>query len=588
MTAAFGRISGMTDQQRTALSGEFDKASRIVAAEPVAVVGIGCRFPGDAVQARTLLAAAGRRGRRYQRGAGRSLGCRRLLRSRPVDPGSDDDEMGRLPLRHRQVRRRFLRHRPARGRGDGPAAAAAARGRLGGAGARRHRAGSLAGSRTGVYRGSRTTTTTHEPRRRDPRSDGRRLLRDRQRAQRGGGPARRICWACGARRGGRHGVLVVAGGGPPGLPEPALRESDLALAGGVNSSCRPGTQIAISRVAACCRRTGGARRSTPAPTASCAARAAAWWCSSGWPTRSRDGDRVLAVVRGSAINQDGRSQRPDRTQRDRPSSDVIARSAARRATCRPTRSTTSKPTAPARRSAIRSRFEALGRTYRIAAMQPCALGSVEDQSRPSGGGGRHCGIHQGRAGRAARPHSAEPAFHPWNPAYRSVIDPLLRRRTEDTPWPRDGGPRRAGVSSFGLGGTNAHVVLEQAPAVNRRRWRSGRSRGVTLWWSRARHRDRVASWAAALADWMEDAGARRRVGRRCAHAQPSSGPANAFAHGCAADARTGDHRFAGGGRRATRAGVVPPHDGPCGPGTVFVYLRSGFSMGRDGPPTVGR
>ena len=49
MTAAFGRISGMTDQQRTALSGEFDKASRIVAAEPVAVVGIGCRFPGDAV-----------------------------------------------------------------------------------------------------------------------------------------------------------------------------------------------------------------------------------------------------------------------------------------------------------------------------------------------------------------------------------------------------------------------------------------------------------------------------------------------------------------------------------------------------------
>ena len=47
MTAAFGRISGMSDQQRAVLSGEFDKASRIVAAEPVAVVGIGCRLPGD-------------------------------------------------------------------------------------------------------------------------------------------------------------------------------------------------------------------------------------------------------------------------------------------------------------------------------------------------------------------------------------------------------------------------------------------------------------------------------------------------------------------------------------------------------------
>ena len=43
----FDRISAMTGEQRTALSDQFAKASRLAGAEPVAVVGIGCRFPGN-------------------------------------------------------------------------------------------------------------------------------------------------------------------------------------------------------------------------------------------------------------------------------------------------------------------------------------------------------------------------------------------------------------------------------------------------------------------------------------------------------------------------------------------------------------
>ena len=66
----------------------------------------------------------------------------------------------------------------------------------------------------------------------------------------------------------------------------APASADLALAGGVNLMLAPEITVSLSQGAACWRRTAAARPSTPRPTATCAARAAASWCSSGCPTRS--------------------------------------------------------------------------------------------------------------------------------------------------------------------------------------------------------------------------------------------------------------------------------------------------------------
>ena len=120
-------------------------------------------------------------------------------------------------------------------------------------------------------------------------------------------------------------------------------------------------------------------------------------------------------------------------------------------------------------------------------------------------------------------------FSQWNPA----IDPSPTRLfvpTELSPWPADEGPRRAAVSSFGLGGTNAHVVIEQGPDPAPVSDPDSSSPVTTLMVS-GKTDQRIASWAAALADWMDGRRRRRAAGGHRAHPQPLPQPPQQIRHG---------------------------------------------------------
>ncbi|MGB8944549.1 MAG: amino acid adenylation domain-containing protein, partial [Streptomyces sp.] len=174
------------------------------------------------------------------------------------------------------------------------------------------------------------------------------------------------------------------------------------------------------------------------------------------------GDTVYAVVRGSAINNDGSDKvgftAPSVTGQAR----VIAAAQAA-AGVEPgsigyveAHGTGTALGDPIEVQALQEVFAADGRT------EPCALGSVKTNIGHTDATAGVTGLIK----TVLSLHHAKlvPSLHFERPNPELGLDPeLFYVNTELRDWAQDG-PRRAGVSSFGIGGTNAHVVLEQAPA----------------------------------------------------------------------------------------------------------------------------
>ncbi len=206
-----------------------------------------------------------------------------------------------------------------------------------------------------------------------------------------------------------------------------LRESDLALAGGVQLSLSPFTGIALSKWSALSPQ-GRCKTFDAAADGFVRGEGCGVVVLKRLADALRDGDRVLAVVRGSAINQDGRSNgltAPNAlAQRD-----VITD--ALRAGDIPA-DTVDYVEAHGTGTVLGDpiEFESLAATYGHGDA-PCALGSVKTNLGHLEAAAGVAGFIKAVLAVGQRGHSAQSAFHPVEPGHRPGADPLLRPDRSD-------------------------------------------------------------------------------------------------------------------------------------------------------------
>ncbi|MBD9358028.1 type I polyketide synthase [Methylomonas albis] len=239
------------------------------------------------------------------------------------------------------------------------------------------------------------------------------------------------------------------------------RECELALSGGVNLILEPGLSINFSK-ARMMAPDGRCKSFDSGADGYVRGEGCGVLVLKRLSDALADGDRVLAVVRGSALNQDGPSG--GLTVPSGPAQEQVIRQALRHAGLSP---------------AAVSYVEAHGTGTALG--DPIELGALDQVFSPSrsvdnplylGSVKTNVGHLEAAAGVAgiiklvlALQHESLPRhLHCRQPTPRFPwADKPLRVLQASQPWQRGERPRIAGISSFGFSGTNAHVIIEEAP-----------------------------------------------------------------------------------------------------------------------------
>ena len=239
-------------------------------------------------------------------------------------------------------------------------------------------------------------------------------------------------------------------------------ESELALAGGVNLMLSPETHLYLCRVKALAPG-GRCRTFDAAADGYVRGEGAGMVVLKRLSDAQRDRDPILAVILGSAVNQDGSSN--GLTAPSGPAQQAVIQQALAQAGVSPAEISYVEAHGTGTPLGDPIEYQSLAQTLTAErlAEHPLLVGSVKT----------HIGHLEAAAGVAgllklvlSLQHKTLPPqlhFHTPNPA---LMPAAIQIPTQATPWPGTARPRMAGINSFGFSGTNAHLIVAEAPPRN--------------------------------------------------------------------------------------------------------------------------